>query len=247
MNETRLHALDVYDQWSPTAMTNPSSGSSLWNPVRSGSSTTLTIPMKTYTEIRAMGMMVFGAWVRKLRYGGRDHFWMFSCFSALHFFYFWISARYKWRRHGRLPPANGGGVSQWTASAKWSPLSCTDQLWDICVRMIAYVGWLFHSLFPFLSLLWYWLWQPRRSAPEEGDNVTATGDLRPGKRQCILVTTTALRSLPEILLFNLPKDHWSPRFELYTFNFDTLPRLGVHAFTVEITLFWQLKEGSNEM
>ena len=36
----------------------------------------------------------------------------------------------------------------------------------------------------FVSLT-YWLWQPRRSAPEEGDNVTATRDPKPGKRQCI--------------------------------------------------------------
>jgi len=48
-------------------------------------STTLTIPTMTYAEIRATGMMVIGAWVRKLRYGGRDHFWMFSGFS-LRFF-----------------------------------------------------------------------------------------------------------------------------------------------------------------
>jgi len=47
--------------------------------------TTLTIPTMTYAEIRATGMMVVGAWVRKLRYGGQDHIWMFSCFSLLFF------------------------------------------------------------------------------------------------------------------------------------------------------------------
>jgi len=36
----------------------------------------------------------------------------------------------------------------------------------------------------FVSLI-YWLWQSRRSAPREGDNVTATRDPRPGKRHCI--------------------------------------------------------------
>jgi len=36
-------------------------------------------------DVRAPGVMVVGAWVRKLRYGGRDHFWMFSCFSLLFF------------------------------------------------------------------------------------------------------------------------------------------------------------------
>jgi len=52
-----------------------------------------------HREIRATGMMVVGAWVRKLRYGGLDHFWMFlvSLFSSS---LLRISARYKWRRHG---------------------------------------------------------------------------------------------------------------------------------------------------
>jgi hypothetical protein len=36
-------------------------------PVTSGSSTTLTISTKTYAEIQATGVMVVGAWVRKLR------------------------------------------------------------------------------------------------------------------------------------------------------------------------------------
>ena len=69
--------------------------------------------------------------------------------------------------------SGGGGFSPCAGSARRSPLSCTDRLWDIWVRTIAYVGWLFHSLFPFPSFLLYWLWQPRRSAPKERDNVTA--------------------------------------------------------------------------
>ena len=42
---------------------------------------------------------------RKWRFGGRCHFgcsfFLFSCFTAL---LLWISAQYKWRRHGFLPP-----------------------------------------------------------------------------------------------------------------------------------------------
>jgi len=90
-----------------------------------------------------------------------------------------ISARYKWRRHGYLPPANGGGVSPCAGSAERSPLSCTDRLWDLRVRTIAYVGRLFHSLFPFPSFLLHWLGQPRRSAPKERDNVTAACEQGP--------------------------------------------------------------------
>ena len=79
-------------------------------------------------------------------------FLCFLLFSALLFSssLLWISARYKWCRHGFLPPANGGGVSLCAGSAERSPLSCTDWLWDLWTHKIAYVEWLFHSLFPFL-------------------------------------------------------------------------------------------------
>jgi len=66
----------------------------------------------------------------------------FGCFlvSLFSSSLLWISARYKWRRHGFLPPANGGEVSPRTRSAERSSLSCTDRLWDLWVRTIAYVG-----------------------------------------------------------------------------------------------------------
>ena len=51
----------------------------------------------------------------------------------------------------------------------------------------------------FPSVLLYCLWQPRRTAPKVGDNVTGTRDPRPGKRQCILVTATAFRSVSNML------------------------------------------------
>jgi len=62
----------------------------------------------------------------------------------------WISAQYKWRRHGFLPSADGGGASLCAGFAERSPLSCPDRLWDSWVCTIAYVGWLLHSFFPCL-------------------------------------------------------------------------------------------------
>jgi hypothetical protein len=69
--------------------------------------------------------------------------------------------------------SSGGGFSPWAGSTERSPLSCADRLRDLWVRTIAYVGSLFHSLFLFPSFLLYWLWQPRRSAHKDRDNVTA--------------------------------------------------------------------------
>jgi len=44
------------------------------------------IPTMTYAEIYGLReWMVGGVWVWKWRCGGRDHFWMFSCFSLLFF------------------------------------------------------------------------------------------------------------------------------------------------------------------
>ena len=44
------------------------------------------IPTMTYAEIYGLQVwMVGGVWVWNWRYGGRDHFWMFSCFSLLFF------------------------------------------------------------------------------------------------------------------------------------------------------------------
>jgi hypothetical protein len=47
---------------------------------------TVTIPTLTYAEIYELQVwIVGGVWVWKWSYGGRDHFWMFSCFSLLFF------------------------------------------------------------------------------------------------------------------------------------------------------------------
>jgi len=176
-------------------------------------------------DIRATGMD--GRWsmssevaVRRIWKQSR-RFLLFLCFLLFssHLFsssLLWISARYKWRRHGILLPTNVGGISPCARSAERSPLSFTDRLWDLWVRTIAYIGWLFHSLFAFPSLLLYWLWQPRRSAPNEGDNVTATRDPRPGKRQYILVAATALRSVSNILPLYSPYILTRSRVQPYT-------------------------------
>jgi len=139
INATRLHTIqltytiDGYDRCQVT----------------SGSSITLTISTLTYTEMYEL----WEWWSLEQGLGSWDmeDGITFGCFlvSLFSSSLLWISARYKWRRHGFLPPANGGGVSPCTGSAKRSPLSCTTRLWHLWVRTIAYVGWLFHSLFAF--------------------------------------------------------------------------------------------------
>jgi len=65
----------------------------------SGSSNILMIPTMAYAKIPAMEMMVIGVWFRS---GDMDDMITFGCFlvdllySSLH----WISAGYKWHRHG---------------------------------------------------------------------------------------------------------------------------------------------------
>ena len=96
-------------------------------------------------DLRATGMD--GRWSMSLEVVVRRIWKQFGCFllflcflliSALYFV--WISARYKWRWHGFLPSANGDGVFPCAGSAKRSPLSCTDRLWDVWICTIAYVG-----------------------------------------------------------------------------------------------------------
>jgi len=138
INATRLHAtqltytIDSYDRCrQPKLPSMPSHEPKLYHPDNFNND--------LCRDIRATGMMVIGAWVRKSRYGVGITFGCFlvSLFSS---FLLWITARYKWCRHGFLPPANGGGVSPCTGSAERLPLSFTDQLWDLWVHTIAYVG-----------------------------------------------------------------------------------------------------------
>jgi len=84
-----------------------------------------------------------------------------------------------------LPPTNGGGVSLCVESAERSPLSVPIGCGSYgFVRLRTEDDCFIPRFLSFVSLI-YWLWQPRRSAPREGDNVMATRDPRPGKRHCI--------------------------------------------------------------
>ena len=150
INATRLHAMkltytiDSYDRCRQRKLPSmPSHEQKLHHPDNSDND--------LRRDIQATGMMVVGGWVRKLRYGDGITFGCFvvSLFSSS---LLWITAQYKWHQRGFLPPANAGGVSPCTGSAERLPLSCTDRLWDLWVRTVAYVGWLFHSLFPFRFL-----------------------------------------------------------------------------------------------
>jgi len=84
---------------------------------------------------------------------------------------------------------------------------------------------------PFPSFLLYWRWQPRRSAPKEGDNVTATRDLRQGKCQCIYITVTALRSVSNILPLYSTYILTRSRVQRYYHIIRLRSSVGVHAST----------------
>jgi len=94
-------------------------------------------------------------------------------FSSL-LFTSWISAQYKWRRHGFLPPPETTQVEMEFPRAPDPPngyymvlIGCGTYGF---VRLRTLNGCLIVS-FPFLLL--YGFMQPRGSAPKEGDNVMA--------------------------------------------------------------------------
>jgi len=107
-----------------------------------------------------------------------------SLFPSLLFSYL-ILAHSKWCRHGFSWLANCGGVAVCAEYTERLSLSYSNRLWYFWSCMIAYIEWLFLSLFPFPTLLLDWLWQLKTSAPKEGDNVTVTHDPSPGKRKWI--------------------------------------------------------------
>jgi len=109
------------------------------------------IPTKTYAGIYGLReWMVGGVWVQ-LGSGEMEDGITFACFlvSLFSSSLLWISARYKWRRHGFLPPSE---------SVKWRwifpvrqihrkvTLHGTDRLPDLWVRTIAYVERLFDCI-----------------------------------------------------------------------------------------------------
>ena len=84
--------------------------------------------------------MVVGAWVRKLRYGGWDHFWMLSYFSPLLFgscldlgpvqmVSAYVFTTYQWR----------WSFPVYRVSRNVT-IERTDRLWDLWDRTIVYVG-----------------------------------------------------------------------------------------------------------
>ena len=97
--------------------------------------------------------------------------WMFLL-SLLSSLLVWISAQYKWRRHGFLPPAEISQVEVEFPRAPGPPNGYHTVLIGCgtygFVRLLTLNGCLIVS-FPFL--LWYEIMQPRGSAPKEGDNV----------------------------------------------------------------------------
>jgi len=106
-----------------TATTDAGSGSSRRCQVTSGSSTTLMIPTMTNDDIYELREWwslehALESWNK----GARDQFGMFYWFfllisSSLR----WISAQYKWRRHGLLPPPDHSQVEVEFPCAQDSP------------------------------------------------------------------------------------------------------------------------------
>jgi hypothetical protein len=88
---------------------------------------------------------------------------------------------------------------------------------------------------PFPFLFSYTVMQPRRSAPKEGDNVTATCDC--GRVTAILYSrlATRLRSLAIILpihLFTITRVHVCNRIPINTIRMPMKPNAGVRALTM---------------
>jgi hypothetical protein len=134
------------------------------------------IPTMTYTlyELRVRDWMVRCRTFQKWRYGGRCHI---GCSFSSRLFtslLLWISAHYKWRRHGFLPPPEMNQVEVEFPHAPDPPngyhtvLIGSGTYWF--VRLCTLNCCLIVS-FPFLLLFGFM--HPRGSAPTEGDNVMA--------------------------------------------------------------------------
>jgi hypothetical protein len=175
--------IDVYNEWSPKATGDAGSGSAHGSEVMSGCSS-LMIRTKTYPSIRAMGMMVIGAWVRKLRYWGRDHFGcsLVSLFTSSLLM-------------GFCPSTNGVQTGCYHLTLRWSFLVCriqwmvtlrgTDRKRDLWFRISRYAAWFENTSFPLHSSSLVRCMQPGRCTHEEGDNVTAARDPVPGNAHSI--------------------------------------------------------------
>jgi len=95
--------------------------------------------------------------------------------------------------------SSGGGVSQCAGSAEWLTYG-NDRLWDLSVSSIAYIERLCDCFLSFLLL--YRFMQPRGSASEEGNNVTARLHVTcPGQGNTLL--SSSAHHQPEIASDNL--------------------------------------------
>jgi len=173
---TRLtRTIDGYDRCG--------SGSSPQCRVMSGSSTTLMIPTMmiatmTYDEIYELReWMVWGVWVQ-FGSGAMEVGITFGCFlvSLFSSSLVLISARYKWHRHGFSPPLESIKW-RWIFPVRRIRRKVAIELYRLVVGLMSSYDCVHRMIVSFLFLypyfLLYWLWQPRRSAPKERDNVTA--------------------------------------------------------------------------
>jgi len=138
----------------------------------------------------------------------------------LYFFTFWITAQYKWHRHGFLPPPETSQVEVEFPCAL-DPLKGCPQRYCLVVGLMGsyiWVRWTVVSLFPSIYDL-VWVWQPGGTAFKEGNNVTERRHVtspRPGNTLFIYCwLTTSLRSLAIILLKQpyTTLHYWHPRLQ----------------------------------
>ena len=142
---------------------------------------------------------------RKWRYGGRCHFGCsFFLFSSVLFtsLLLWISAQYKWRRLGFLPPPETSQVEVEFPLAPDPPNGYHMVLIGCGTYGFVHLRKLNGCLSVSLLLL-YGFMQPRGSASKEGDDVTARLYMTwpgPGNTRFIYSRlATSLRSLAIIL------------------------------------------------
>ena len=132
-----------------------------------------------------------------------------------------ILARYKWCQHGfyHLRISVNG---RWHCPVRrmHREVTLTREMGDGTCGFVRLCTWDNCSITPFHSLLLYWLLQPRRSAPKEGDTLTGAGD--PGRVTAIVYSglATSLRSLPMILpIYIHPYYRSHPRLQPCSYNY----------------------------
>jgi len=129
--------------------------------------------------------------------------WMFLLSLLFTSLLLWISAQYKWRRHGFLPPPEISQVEVEFPRAPDPPNRYHTVLIGCGTYGFVHLRTL-HGCLVVSFLLLYGFMQPRGSAPKEGDNVMARLHVTcpgPGNTSFIYSRlATSLRSLAIILL-----------------------------------------------